>query len=578
MAVLMCVFAAMHAGAEQAAPQTPGNEHVSVPMMTQEPKIQDLSNGMRGDDVLRLQKRLAELGFFLTAEDGIYGANTQAAVKAFEEYIRLLEQDEIDRKIEAEKTPEPTASPELTPVPTGTPDALSTIVPTVTPTASPSPTPVPTPSTIADGIADVSLQEMLYKGAEALYRRDAQKSDRGLDVKRIQTRLIYLNYLNDAPDGAFGVNTETAVKAFQAAHDMNQTGVADRATQEILFSEAAARSDKPVYNRLYLWVTGEDVKAVQKQLRLLGFLNGGASGTYDERTQEAVRLLEAYLHEIDAEAERAARATAELTATPEAVEATGQPEATGMPDGIVVAPAGPTSVPVQGFVPTGVVDAAMQIRLLEDGIPVYTQTVRSGQVGEAVKRVQRRLYALNYLAANDVDGICGAGTRNAISAFQRRNHLDPTGVADQPTQTILFSEDAVKAMKQYKISISTKKQRVYVHTYDEKDEYTILVKEFKCSTGTYENPTPLGTFTNTGPGARWHYFKKFECWAQYAYYIDGDIMFHSVLYDEQDESTLRKSSVYNLGSRASHGCVRLAVEDAEWIYNNCPSGTNVVVY
>jgi len=37
-------------------------------------------------------------------------------------------------------------------------------------------------------------------------------------------------------------------------------------------------------------------------------------------------------------------------------------------------------------------------------------------------------------------------------------------------------------------------------------------------------------------------------------------------------------SVNKLGSPASHGCIRLKVEDARWIYNNCPAGTTVTVY
>ena len=85
-------------------------------------------------------------------------------------------------------------------------------------------------------------------------------------------------------------------------------------------------------------------------------------------------------------------------------------------------------------------------------------------------------------------------------------------------------------------------------------------------------------FTAGGPCGRWYYFKKFDCWAQYAYRINGPYLFHSVLYSEKDTATLRQSSVNNLGRRASHGCVRLSVEDAKWIYNNCPAGTTVKVY
>ena len=36
---------------------------------------------------------------------------------------------------------------------------------------------------------------------------------------------------------------------------------------------------------------------------------------------------------------------------------------------------------------------------------------------------------------------------------------------------------------------------------------------------------------------------------------------------------------YNLlGSAASLGCVRMAVSDVKWIYDNCPKGTSVIVY
>ena len=33
-----------------------------------------------------------------------------------------------------------------------------------------------------------------------------------------------------------------------------------------------------------------------------------------------------------------------------------------------------------------------------------------------------------------------------------------------------------------------------------------------------------------------------------------------------------------LGINASHGCVRLALSNAKWIYDNIPRGTKVVIY
>jgi len=44
-----------------------------------------LKTGSSGDEVTKLQKRLAAAGFDPGAADGIFGGNTAAAVKAFQE-------------------------------------------------------------------------------------------------------------------------------------------------------------------------------------------------------------------------------------------------------------------------------------------------------------------------------------------------------------------------------------------------------------------------------------------------------------------------------------------------------------
>ena len=98
-----------------------------------------------------------------------------------------------------------------------------------------------------------------------------------------------------------------------------------------------------------------------------------------------------------------------------------------------------------------------------------------------------------------------------------------------------------------------------------------------CSTGKDATPTPKGTFTTTSPVARWGYFPKYDVWGQYLYRINGSILFHSVLYTDSNESSLIAGSLYKLGTKASHGCVRLSVDDAKWIYTNCPAGTTVKV-
>ena len=66
-----------------------------------------------------------------------------------------------------------------------------------------------------------------------------QKGDKSDAVLKLQERLYRLGYLNDDRDGAFGGKTQTAVKAFQERAGINATGIADSATQTLLFSDEA---------------------------------------------------------------------------------------------------------------------------------------------------------------------------------------------------------------------------------------------------------------------------------------------------------------------------------------------------
>lgn len=501
------------------------------------PYYPQLEEGVNGSATQKLQERLILLGYLDDKADGYYGAKTKAAVEELERYVRELEQDVIDVLTEAE--PQATPAPSASAAPEATAESETEAVSE------------PEPATPVDGIADAMLQAYLYSDDFKPVRGELKNGDSGEAVMRLQRRLIALGYLTGQADGEYGGSTARAVRIFQYYNDLELDGRASVALQELLFSQQAKAPENPI---LAEGSSGDAVKTLQQRLRILGFMNGSADGDYGKTTANGVKALQQYMRDRE---EAQIRADAEVMAS---IEQTGADIADLL------------TVEVNG-----IADPILLDEFYATDFPEIPAAMTSGETGNDVIRVQRRLNGLEYYYGS-LDGAYGAGTETAIRAFQKQNGLEQSGVAGSDTLKLLFSENAKKALKPYVLKISTSDQRVYAYGLDSNGEYTVLVRTMKCSTGKDATPTPKGTFQGgTGPGARWHYFKKFKCWAQYAYYIDGDIMFHSVLYNQKG-GAVTQSSVNNLGRKASHGCVRLSVEDAKWIYTNCPRNTKIVVY
>lgn len=97
-------------------------------------------------------------------------------------------------------------------------------------------------------------------------------------------------------------------------------------------------------------------------------------------------------------------------------------------------------------------------------------------------------------------------------------------------------------------------------------------KSMVCSTG---SATPRSGTYSLNYKYRW--LALFGgVYGQYCTRITGHILFHSVPYlVNGDQSSLEYWEYDKLGTSASAGCIRLTVEDAKWIYDNCGSGTKV---
>lgn len=102
------------------------------------------------------------------------------------------------------------------------------------------------------------------------------------------------------------------------------------------------------------------------------------------------------------------------------------------------------------------------------------------------------------------------------------------------------------------------------------------IKAMVCSCGREGSETPEGTFRTTDYYV-WRLMVD-DTFGRYAVRFNRKILFHSVPYIEESPDTLEWEEYNKLGENASLGCVRLTAEDAKWIYDNCKSGTKVVVY
>ncbi|MEL7332565.1 MAG: peptidoglycan-binding protein [Cyanobacteria bacterium J06560_2] len=107
----------------------------------------------------------------------------------------------------------------------------------------------------------------------------------GQDVQQLQTVLVERGYEIDV-DGIFGPITQWAIEKFQAEVGLPIDGIADVATQRILFARALFMSTP--------YLIGSDVREVQSLLARIGYAVN-VNGIFNLRTLQAVVAFQKYL-------------------------------------------------------------------------------------------------------------------------------------------------------------------------------------------------------------------------------------------------------------------------------------------
>ena len=350
---------------------------INTSTATPQTNATSLKVGSTGAEVRKMQNRLKELGYLKGSADGDFGAATESAVKSFQAQNGLAVDGKAGtatlNKLYSANAKKAPANVTNTPKPTATPFT------------------------------------------------SFKHGDTGAEIKRMQTRLKELGYLNGKADGDFGDATEAAVRYFQQRNNLTVDGKAGQKTLDKLYSSSAkaakatptptAKPTKtpkvtatPKADDLDYYLengaSGTKVRTLQNRLIELGWLSGQADGKYGNATEYAVKAFQKRYSSL-------------------------------WDDGV----AGPDTL--KQLYGAGAATAKTPAASLG-------QTLSSGDEGAAVKALQNRLKELGFYKKT-IDGEYGSTTKAAVTAFQAANGLSETGKANETTLNKLYSASAKDA-------------------------------------------------------------------------------------------------------------------------------------
>jgi peptidoglycan DL-endopeptidase LytE len=237
------------------------------------------------------------------------------------------------------------------------------------------------------------------------------------DVKQLQQILKNKGYFTyHTATGYYGSITQKAVKNFQSAVGLPQSGVFDRKTYERLIANPQkATAVQPTANRtLKIGSRGKDVSQLQSQLKLLGYFTyPSITEYYGTITAEAVRKFQKdYGLSVDGVA-----GSKTLNKLQEVLNQKG------------------TSAPTKNITEPSQTEIRLTI----------------GSAGEEVKKVQAKLKELGYFTYPIVTGYYGTTTYDAVKEFQKDNKLPATGTVDGTTFARLMESKPPQKEKEFNV-------------------------------------------------------------------------------------------------------------------------------
>ena len=196
-----------------------------------------LETGSTSSDVLVMQKKLKEYGYFAGEPDGAFGDTTRLAVETFQMANGL-------------------------PV-TGAADG----------------------AVLMRLMADSPISWSAF-----LAEMSAVPGDSGLNVYVLQKKLMQLGVYDGGCTGSYGELTERAVREYQRQSGLDETGEADAVTWAALYAGTTGAAHAS--NALQIGDYGDTLRQLQERLNALGFFDHEITGEFGYTTETAVRLFQ----------------------------------------------------------------------------------------------------------------------------------------------------------------------------------------------------------------------------------------------------------------------------------------------
>ena len=337
-----------------------------------------ITKSEKGSAVLLMQKRLINMSFLIALPDGVFGSYTEQAVQIFQLYNGL-----------------PTS---------GSPDL----------------------STMLCLFSDSSRPFMV-----------SSANNYGVEIKELRALLTGKNYVSQSDSMVFDNELFLGIKVYQLYNNQNITGEFDYNTIVKLLSKSGNG-----FRTLRVGTSGSDVLSIQRKLWELGYLEATPDGVYGSFTERAVSTFQFMNGYYDFDGAFGRWSSFTIVASPIGFSSVSKGSRgasvqnlqeylsrkgylSAKPDGIFgnqTDDAVRKFQLVNGLPLTGTADKEL-FRIITIRVGLSFRHLQTGDRGQDVLRVQKRLYELGYLI-QEPDGVFGTYTRQALILFQAENGLE----------------------------------------------------------------------------------------------------------------------------------------------------------